>query len=144
MVKSKIATLRRSYKKGGLMEEDLPDDPVELFEQWLSEALDTEDAEPNVMSLATADEDGKPDVRQVLLKGVEEDSILFFTNYNSRKAQSLANNPYASSCFWWPGLERQVRLGGSVGKVSREVSENYFASRPRESQIGAWASDQSR
>ncbi|MEX0769807.1 MAG: pyridoxamine 5'-phosphate oxidase [Balneolaceae bacterium] len=144
MEKTKIADIRRSYRKGGLVEEGLPESPVKLFEQWLSEAVATEDAEPNVMSLATVDEHGRPDVRQVLLKGVEEDAILFFTNYRSRKAQNLSNNPYATCCFWWPGLERQVRLDGPVGKVSREISESYFATRPRESQIGAWASDQSR
>lgn len=144
MGKPNIADIRRSYRKGGLLEENLPDHPVDLFEKWLSQAVDTEVAEPNVMSLATVDEHGKPSVRQVLLKGVEYEGILFFTNYRSEKAQNLIKNPYASCCFWWPGLERQVRLSGTVKKVSQQISKEYFASRPRESQIGAWASDQSR
>jgi len=144
MGKPNIADLRRSYRKGGLDEGDLPDEPVKLFKEWLDQAIDTEDTEANVMSLATVDENGRPDVRILLLKGVENGGILFFTNYRSRKARNLSKNPFASCCFWWPGLERQVRLSGPVEKVSREVSEEYFASRPRESQIGAWTSEQSQ
>lgn len=138
-----IADLRRRYTKGGLLEEKLPDKPIPLFKQWMDEAIHSEVMEPNAMALATVDEDNHPDVRTVLLKGIEDRAITFFTNYLSRKARELSKTPYASCVFWWPELERQIRLRGPVGKLSEEVSERYFKSRPRESQIGAWASHQS-
>lgn len=138
-----IAGLRENYTRGGLHEEDLADDPITLFKKWLEEAVDSEVAEPNAMSLATVSEDGSPNSRIVLLKGVGERTIRFYTNYTSRKSRDLKVNPFAAVSFWWPELERQVRLKGSIKKVRREESEAYFKSRPRDSQLGAWASSQS-
>lgn len=143
MTKLDISELRRNYTKSGLVEIDLPDDPMQLFHLWVRQAVESEALEPNAMSLATVGKKGKPDVRMVLLKSIEADSITFYTNYSSNKAKDLENNPFASCCFWWPELERQVRLRGSVEKVPYEESADYFSSRPRASQIGAWASDQS-
>lgn len=140
----KISELRRSYTKSGLIESELPDEPVELLRSWIRQAITSEALEPNAMTLATVKKDGSPDARMVLLKGIDVDSISFFTNYHSEKASDLKKNPGAACCFWWPELERQVRLRGGVEMVSRKESAEYFASRPRESQIGAWASDQSR
>jgi len=138
-----IAGLRKNYTTGGLHEKDLADDPITLFKKWLEEAVNSKVAEPNAMSLATVSEDGVPNSRIVLLKGVGERTIRFYTNYNSGKSQDLKANPFAAVSFWWPELERQVRLKGSIKKVSREESETYFKSRPRDSQLGAWASSQS-
>lgn len=142
-MKVDIADLRENYTRGGLREEDLSDDPVDLFRQWLDEAVNSEVDEPNAMSLATIDEDGTPNNRIVLLKGVGERHVRFFTNYNSRKGKDLDANPLAAVSFWWPELERQVRMKGRVVKISREESDSYFQSRPRESKLGAWASEQS-
>lgn len=138
-----IAGLRENYTRGGLQEEDLTKDPIILFRKWLVEALESKAAEPNAMSLATVSEDGTPNSRVVLLKDVGERYIRFFTNYTSRKGRDLKKNPFAAVSFWWPELERQVRIKGPVKKVSREESDAYFRSRPRESQLGAWASSQS-
>jgi pyridoxamine 5'-phosphate oxidase len=138
-----VADLRKKYTKGGLLEENLPDEPMELFRQWLKEAVEAEVPEPNAMALATVSGAGTPNVRMVLLKGIENGSITFYTNYNSRKGKDLSANPSASCTFWWAELERQLRLSGTVKKVPGSVSENYFRSRPRESQIGAAASSQS-
>jgi len=139
-----IAGLRRSYTLDGLLEEQLPDDPVLLFRLWFEQALKSEVIEPNAMTLSTVKKDGTPDGRLVLLKGVEDDAVTFYTNYSSDKADDLATCPFAACCFWWPELERQIRLRGPVERVSREESASYFSSRPRESQIGAWASHQSQ
>ncbi|MEX1062829.1 MAG: pyridoxamine 5'-phosphate oxidase [Balneolaceae bacterium] len=136
--------LRRSYTKSGLLEADLPENPFKLLKRWIEQALISKVPEPNAMSLATVKKDQVPDVRMILLKEIEEDTILFFTNYRSEKAEDLKHCPAAACCFWWAELERQVRLRGSVEKVARGESTAYFASRPRESQLGAWASDQSR
>lgn len=138
-----ITGLRQNYTRGGLREKDLLKDPIKLFEQWLKEAIHSEIAEPNAMSLATVSDDGSPSVRIVLLKGIGNRSIRFFTNYKSSKGRELTANPKAAVSFWWPELERQVRMKGSVEKVNRAESEKYFQSRPRESQLGAWASEQS-
>lgn len=138
-----IAGLRGNYTRGGLREEDLTEDPILLFRQWLKEAIKSEIAEPNAMSLATVSEDGSPNSRIVLLKGIGDRSIRFYTNYKSRKARDLETNPVAAVSFWWPELERQVRIKGTVIKVNRDESNDYFQSRPRESQLGAWASEQS-
>lgn len=139
----KISELRRSYTKSGLIESELPDEPVELLKLWIRQAITSEVLEPNAMTLATVKNDGSPDARMVLLKGINGDSISFFTNYLSEKARDLKSNPAVACCFWWPELERQVRLKGRVERAGRQESAEYFASRPRESQIGAWASDQS-
>lgn len=138
-----LAGLRERYTRGGLLEADLPTDPLLLFRQWITEAVSTSVAEPNAMTLSTVKTDGHPDARMVLLKGIEEGSLLFFTNYESEKARDLAKYPHAAGCIWWPELERQIRFDGPVEKLSRPESEGYFSRRPRESQIGAWASRQS-
>lgn len=138
-----IAGIRENYTRGGLREDDIPEDPITLFSQWVEEAVKSEIAEPNAMSLATVSEDGSPNSRIVLLKGIGNRSIRFFTNYNSSKGHDLEINPVAAVSFWWPELERQVRIRGKVSKLSRDESDKYFQSRPRESQLGAWASEQS-
>lgn len=139
-----VSELRKRYTKGGLADDELPDEPMPLFKKWLEEAVNAEVPEPNAMALATVSAAGTPNVRMVLLKGVENGSITFYTNYGSKKAKDLAVNPAASCTFWWAELERQVRISGTVQKVLQTVSENYFGTRPRDSQIGAWASEQSR
>jgi len=120
-----------------------PDAPIELFRQWFAEALPVaQDA--SAMTLSVVDAEGRPSARQVLLKEATDAGFVFFTNYQSRKAQALASNPHASLLFWWDKQGRQVRIEGSVEKVSAAESDAYFASRPRESQLGAWASPQSQ
>lgn len=140
---SKIADLRRNYTKGGLQEEQLPKNPIAFFKQWFDEALKSEVMEPNAMSLATVTSDNTPNSRMVLLKGIEEKSIQFYTNYNSEKGRELDKNSSAVVTFWWPELERQVRIWGDASKLSDKESSSYFQSRPRESRLGAWASNQS-
>lgn len=144
MTEINVADLRANYTKGGIIDSDLPNNPIVLFKTWLDEALKSQVMEPNAMSLATADKSGTPNVRMVLLKGVEGDTLHFYTNYESEKGKELADNPRASVAFWWPELERQVRITGDVEKLSEKESEDYFHSRPRESQIGAWSSNQSK
>ncbi|WP_187334490.1 pyridoxamine 5'-phosphate oxidase [Novosphingopyxis iocasae] len=119
-------------------------DPFTLFDRWLSEAEASEPNDPNAMALATADADGRPSVRMVLLKGHGEDGFVFYTNFESRKGAELAANPQASLLFHWKSLRRQIRIYGPVSRVSDDEADAYFASRARDSQIGAWASDQSR
>lgn len=122
--------------------ENTPSHPCELFEIWLKEAHAVV-REANAMTLALADADGRPSARQVLLKHVDDGGFVFFSNYRSAKARALAANPRAALVFWWEPLARQVRVEGRVERTSAEESDAYFASRPRESQIGAWASPQS-
>jgi len=119
-------------------------DPIEQFNAWLAEAEGSEPNDPNAMTLATASKDGRPSARMVLLKGVEGDGFVFYTNLASRKAQELVENPHASLCFHWKSLRRQVRVDGPVAPVDDAEADDYFASRPRLSQIGAWASKQSQ
>lgn len=119
-------------------------DPFELFSQWLSEAEESELNDPNAMSVATADAAGRPSLRMVLLKGHDANGFVFYTNLESRKGTQLAENPNAALLFHWKSLRRQVRVEGPVEPVSDEEADAYFESRPRGSQIGAWASDQSR
>jgi pyridoxamine 5'-phosphate oxidase len=138
-----LADLRREYSLTGLSEEDAPAEPFSLFGRWLQAARDAEVPEPNAVTLATASKDGTPCARMVLLKSFDADGFVFFTNYGSAKAHELQDNPRAALCFAWLPLERQVRVAGSVTKVSRDESEAYFRSRPRGSQLGAWASEQS-
>jgi len=142
-VQKDLAQLRENYTKGGIRDEGLPPGPVPMFIRWVDEAIASEVNEPNAMSLATISENGRPNVRIVLLKGIEGNKLEFYTNYLSQKGKELDNNPFAAAAFWWPELERQVRIRGRVEKLAREESEEYFQSRPRESQIGAWVSDQS-
>ena len=118
-------------------------DPIEQFNAWLAEAEGSEPNDPNAMTLATATKDGRPSARMVLLKGVEGDGFVFYTNLGSRKAQELVANPRASLCFHWKSLRRQVRVDGPVALVDDAEADAYFATRPRLSQIGAWASRQS-
>lgn len=120
-----------------------PENPLELFHRWHKEAL-TAVHEANAMTLAAVDAKGRPSARQVLLKQADDQGFVFYTNYQSAKAQALEVNPWASLLFWWDKLERQVRIEGSVEKVSAEESDAYFTTRPRNSQIGAWASSQSQ
>ncbi|MFG6160404.1 pyridoxamine 5'-phosphate oxidase [Halomonas sp. 1390] len=138
-----IADIRRDYEGGQLDEADSPDEPMTLFDEWLTLALDTEGSDGNAMTLATADSQGRPHARIVLLKGTDEKGMVFFTNYHSHKGSELANVPHASLVFWWPSLSRQVRVEGRVEQVSPEESDTYFASRPRGSQLGAWVATQS-
>jgi len=138
-----LADLRIDYSLSGLLEKDLARDPFRQFERWFQEAGAAKVIEPNAMSLATVDRNGRPSVRTVLLKGVDGRGFVFFTNYDSRKGQELATNPHASLLFPWLALERQVIVEGAVSLVSREESEAYFHSRPRASQLGAWVSQQS-
>jgi pyridoxamine 5'-phosphate oxidase len=127
----------------GLDEKTIDRDPIRQFQTWLDEAFAAKLPLVEAMTLATATPDGKPSARMVLLKQVDHDGFVFYTNYNSAKARQLDANPYAALVFFWAQLDRQVRVEGSITKTSREESREYFATRPRESQIGAWASNQS-
>ena len=138
-----LADLRKTYTLGGLRRADLNPDPLAQFNQWMQQALDAKLTEPTAMTLATAGKTGRPSARVVLLKGVDERGLLFFTNYASRKAQELAENPNAALVLYWAELERQVRIAGTVSKASREESGKYFQSRPRGHKLGAWVSNQS-
>ena len=120
------------------------DEPIELFRAWFAEAKTREPNDPDAMALATVDASGLPDVRMVLLKGVDTRGFVFYTNLESAKGEELASNPKAALCLHWKSLERQVRIRGPVVAVSAEEADAYFASRPKDSQIGAWASRQSR
>ncbi|MFP4125439.1 MAG: pyridoxamine 5'-phosphate oxidase [Alphaproteobacteria bacterium] len=138
------ADLRRDYRSGALDDDAVGDDPFALFALWFAEAVDSGIVEPNGMTLATADAAGRPSARVVLLKGFDRTGFRWFTNYRSRKAEELAANPHAALLFWFDKLERQVRIEGTAAAVSDEESDDYFAKRPRGSQLGAWASPQSR
>ena len=127
----------------GLNEHEIDRDPIRQFQLWFDEAIAAGSPMPEAMSLATVTPDGRPTARMVLLKGVDAEGFVFFTNYNSNKAKQLDINPYAALVFHWPQLERQVRVEGRVSKTPAEESLAYFKTRPRESQIGAWASPQS-
>ena len=137
-----ISDLRQDYRVGKLVEADMSDDPILQFRQWFDAARD-QVKEPNAMTLATVFE-GQPQARIVLLKELDDQGFVFFTNYESDKGSALAQTPRAALCFWWEPLERQVRIQGQVEKISPEASTEYFHSRPRTSQLGAWASAQSQ
>lgn len=139
-----IADLRKSYERAELGEDASHADPLRQFDQWLTEAIAAEVPEPNAMTLATVASNLRPSTRVVLIKGYDERGIVWFTNYDSRKGQELAGNPYAALQFHWTLLERVVRIEGLVEKVSDEESDAYFNSRPLDSRIGAWASPQSQ
>jgi len=138
-----ISDLRREYSLGSLRRQDLLPDPIAQFRVWFDAALAAGLTEPNAMTLSTVTPEGKPSARIVLLKGVDERGFSFFTNYESRKGHELAANPHAALTFLWKEMERQVRVEGTVTKVSPEESEAYFHSRPRNSRLGAWGSNQS-
>ena len=138
------STLRREYTRAGLNEADVDPDPVAQFHEWFENVIDANLHEPNAMILATAAEDGKPSARTILLKGYDERGFVFYTNYEGRKARELEANPHCALLFYWGELERQVRIEGRTSRISDEESDAYFASRPRGSRLGAWASQQSR
>lgn len=139
-----FGAMRRNYEHGFLLESDAPEDPWELFHSWFEAAQKAGEIEPNAMSLATVSEEGGPAVRIVLLKGLHEGGPVFYTNYESAKGRELAGEPRAALGFWWATCERQVRFEGRVERLPAEVSDRYYASRPRGSQIGAWTSPQSQ
>lgn len=138
-----IADLRTEYLKASLDLATVNHDPLKQFELWFSEAIKAEVLEPNAMHLATVNTNGKPSSRIVLLKGLEGNKFVFYTNYQSRKGRELEENPACSLTFFWPALERQIRIEGVASRVDVATSEKYFQSRPRASQIGAWSSPQS-
>lgn len=142
MNKTDVAALRQSYTQNELIEENVLDNPIKQFGKWFKEALDVQILEPNAMTLSTVS-DGKPHGRIVLLKGFDENGFVFYTNYKSNKGNEIAQTPFASLAFFWGELERQVRIEGSIEKVSGTESDEYYHSRPRGSQIGAWVSNQS-
>jgi pyridoxamine 5'-phosphate oxidase len=139
-----IADLRREYHRASLTEAAVDPDPLRQFQSWLHDAVRAELPEPTAMTLATVAADGAPSARVVLLKGVDAGGFMFFTNYESRKGAELALRPVAALLFHWVELERQVRVEGAVAKATTEESAVYFATRPPDSQIGAWASPQSQ
>ena len=138
-----IADLRTDYARSALDEEHSDADAIRQFTRWWDEAMASQVREANAMTAATADADGRPAARTVLLKGYDERGFVFFTNYESRKGRELAANPRACLLFFWPELERQVRIDGAVERASTQESDEYFRSRPLTSRIGAWASPQS-
>ena len=140
---TQISDLRKSYERAELSESDSHPDPLQQFDRWLTEAIAAQVPEPNAMTLATVSGELRPSSRIVLIKGYDERGIVFFTNYDSRKGRELAGNPFAALQFHWVELERVVRIEGRMEKTSDAESDAYFASRPLDSRIGAWASPQS-
>ena len=138
-----IADIRKEYQRHSLQENDVAGDPVAQFQIWWDEIIASEAEEPNAMTLATANAQGHPSARIVLLKGFDENGFVFFSNYHSSKGMQIEANPFAALVFFWKELERQVRIEGAIAKISEAESDAYFNSRPRESRIGAWASAQS-
>jgi len=139
-----LNNLRREYKLNKLSEETVHKSPFSQFENWFNQVMKMGLIEPNAMILATANKKGKPSVRVVLIKAISSNGITFFTNYRSKKGQDLSQNPSASLLFFWAELERQVRIEGKIKKISRVESQKYFDTRPVESRIAAWASEQSK
>lgn len=139
-----IADIRREYGELELSEKLIEADPFNQFKLWFDATMITEKSDPTAMVLSTVDENGWPDSRVVLLKGIEKDTFVFFTNYDSNKAKQLQHTPYAALNFYWPQMARQIRIRGRVKRTSKEESDLYFSSRPLESQLGAIASSQSR
>lgn len=135
--------IREDYSKQELSEAHCHADPIVQFEQWLNEAMKSQVNEPTAVNVAAVGADGRPNSRMVLLKEVNPQGFVFFTNYHSRKGQSFAANPFAALTFFWPELERQVRVEGRIEKLDEAASDEYFESRPYTSRIGAWASNQS-
>lgn len=138
-----LANMRKEYSKASLDVSNVLTNPIEQFEKWFREAVQSEVPEPNAMTLATVNENGRPSARVILLKEVEHQKFVFFTNYQSDKGRELENNPACALTFFWPELERQVRIEGIASRIDVKRSEEYFQSRPRGSQIGAWSSPQS-
>lgn len=138
-----LHNIRQDYIKQELSMSDCADSPIEQFKQWLQNAIDQKVNEPTAVNVATVDENGRPSARLVLLKEVDEQGFVFFTNYLSRKGHALSHNPATALTFFWPELERQVRIEGIAEKLSEERSDTYFDSRPYQSKLGAWVSKQS-
>jgi pyridoxamine 5'-phosphate oxidase len=138
-----LASIRKDYRLQTLHEKDVHADPIKQFEIWWRQATESSIDEANAMTLATSTSTGKPSARIVLLKGIDEDGFVFFSNYNSRKGKQINDNPFVSLVFFWKELERQVRIEGEIKKISGRESDEYFSSRPLESRIGAWISPQS-
>ncbi len=143
MENTEISKIRREYLLRELDESNVHKDPYEQFSLWMEETIKAGVTDPSAMILATSSKESGPSARVVLLKGVDKNGLIFYTNYSSRKAKDLEENPAASVLFFWKELERQVRISGKTEKVSNGLSEEYFHSRPYESQLGAWASEQS-
>lgn len=141
---SDISQLTQQFLKEGLSKKELSENPFQQFENWMNEAIETKIKEPTAMSLATATNSGLPSLRTVLLKYFDETGFVFFTNYQSKKAKQIKENPNVALLFQWLNLERQIKIQGTVEKISLKQSLKYFASRPKNSQIGAWASSQSQ
>lgn len=139
-----IAGLRNEYAKSALNKKETSPDPITQFRNWFEEAIKAKVMEPNAMTLSTATADGRPSARIVLVKDITEKGFVFYTNYESRKGKEIAQNPQAALTFFWPELERQVRIEGTLEKVPGQTSDAYFSSRPRASQLGAWSSPQSQ
>lgn len=139
-----LASIRVEYRRHELRAKEMSEEPLDQFGRWLQEAIEARLPEPTAMTLATVGENGKPQSRIVLLKGYDDRGPRFFTNYKSAKARELEKNPWVTLSFFWPELQRQVRIVGKAEKVSREESADYFATRPYDSQLGAWASPQSQ
>ena len=140
---NEIANLRREWSSKKLDESNVSSNPFGQFSEWMREAIDAEILDPNAMTLATADKNGVPSARIVLLKSIDEKGLVFYTNYESKKGKELAENPKASVVFFWKELERQLRIVGAVERISKKESKEYFLTRPYESQIGALVSKQS-
>jgi len=143
-METSVADLRKEYTFHGLSEAQAHPNPFEQFKIWFEQAIAAQLPEPNAMTIATATLDGRPSARLVLLKDYDERGFVFYTNYESNKGQQLLKNPWGAIVFWWAELERQVRIEGSVEQVSAEEANAYFESRPKGSQLGAWASNQSQ
>jgi pyridoxamine 5'-phosphate oxidase len=138
-----LPSLRKEYSQAALDAKSVSQDPIRQFTKWFEEAVTAKVPEPNAMTLATVNENGRPASRIVLLKGIEDYKFVFYTNYQSRKGKELDQNPACALTFFWPELERQVRIEGAASRIDEKRSEKYFQSRPRGSQVGAWASPQS-
>lgn len=139
-----LRDIRNNYQQRELLETEVYANPLDQFRFWLNEAIAEKVHEPTAMVLSTVDSKNSPHARVVLLKDLTSEGFVFFTNYNSAKAAHISGNKYVSLTFFWPEQERQVRIGGCIKKVSKSISDDYFASRPIDSQLGAWASPQSR
>ena len=136
--------MRKEYKKYLLEEKDMNPNPIVQFDKWFKDAVENELNEPYAMTLATSTKDGKPSARIVLMRNFDENGFVFYTNYLSRKGEDISENPHASLLFFWQEKEQQVRIEGTLVKQTAEESDNYFNSRPRESKLGAWTSEQSK
>lgn len=139
-----INTLRHDFSKQTLDEKDVNQNPLLQFEKWFKEAVESKVNEPNAMTVCTATKEGKPSARILLLRNFNEDGFVFYTNYNSRKGEEIEKNPQAALLFFWPELERQVRIEGILSKQTASESDLYFNTRPRGSKLGAWSSEQSK